>query len=228
MGFIYFLIIIFFAAVVYVLAAGIFFSQEIKSTREKDPAAKSNLEIILLYPGLHAVISHRIAHATWKANLKILARLLSQISRFFTGIEIHPGAQIGNGLFIDHGMGVVIGETAIIGDNVIMFQGATLGGTGKETGKRHPTVGNNVVIGAGAKILGNIMIGDNSYVGANAVVLRPVPPNTTVVGVPGRVTKQDGQKIDPLDHTHVSDPVMLHMKDLLKRVKSLEDNQKNK
>lgn len=228
MGFIYFLIIIFFAAAVYVLAAGIFFSQEIKSTREKDPAAKGNLEIILLYPGLHAVIAHRIAHAVWKANLKILARLLSQISRFFTGIEIHPGAQIGNGLFIDHGMGVVIGETAIVGDNVTMFQGSTLGGTGKETGKRHPTVGNNVVIGAGAKILGNILIGDNSYVGANAVVLRPVPPNTTVVGVPGRVTKQDGQKIDPLDHTHVSDPVMLHMKDLLKRVKSLEDNQKNK
>jgi len=228
MGFINFLIIITVLIVAYVLAAGFFFSKEIKSTREKDPAAKGNLEIILLYPGLHAVISHRIAHAVWKANLKILARLLSQISRFFTGIEIHPGAQIGHGLFIDHGMGVVIGETSIIGDNVTMFQGATLGGTGKETGKRHPTVGNNVVIGAGAKILGNILIGDNSYVGANAVVLRPVPPNTTVVGVPGRITKQDGQKIDPLDHTHVSDPVMLHMKDLLKRVKSLEDNQKNK
>ncbi|MBP9855244.1 MAG: serine O-acetyltransferase [Candidatus Omnitrophica bacterium] len=212
--------------ILYILGASIFFAKEIKSTREKDPAAKGNLEIILLYPGLHAVISHRIAHRIWKANLKILARLISQISRFFTGIEIHPGAKIGHGLFIDHGMGVVIGETTIIGDDVVMFQGATLGGTGKESGKRHPTVGNNVVIGTGAKILGNILIGDNSYIGANAVVLRPVPANTTVVGVPGRVTKQDGQKIDPLDHTHVSDPIMLHMKDLLKRIKTLEDNQK--
>lgn len=228
MGFIYFIIVIVILVIVYVLAAGFFFSKEIKSTREKDPAAKGNLEIILLYPGLHAVIAHRIAHAVWKANLKIVARLLSQISRFFTGIEIHPGAQIGHGLFIDHGMGVVIGETTIIGDNVTLFQGATLGGTGKESGKRHPTLGNNVVVGAGAKILGNIKIGDNTYVGANAVVLRPVPANTTVVGVPGRITKQDGQKIDPLDHVHISDPVMLHMKDLLKRIKTLEDNQKNK
>lgn len=228
MGFIYFIVGIFILIAAYVFVASFFFSKEIKSTREKDPAAKGNLEIILLYPGLHAVIGHRMAHAVWKANLKIVARLMSQISRFFTGIEIHPAAQIGHGLFIDHGMGVVIGETAIIGNDVTMFQGSTLGGTGKETGKRHPTVGNNVVIGAGAKILGNIVIGDNSYIGANAVVLRPVPPNTTVVGVPGRITKQDGQRIDPMDHVHISDPVMLHMKDLLKRLKTLEDNQKSK
>ena len=149
------------------------------------------------------------------------------MSRFITGIEIHPGAVIGKGLFIDHGMGVVIGETAIIGDNVTLFQGVTLGGTGKETGKRHPTIGNNVVIGAGAKVLGNITIGDNSYIGANAVVLRDVPANSTVVGVPGHITKQDGKKIDLLmDHTHVSDPIMQHMKDLIKRVKTLEDKNK--
>jgi serine O-acetyltransferase len=154
-------------------------------------------------------------------------RGVSQLSRFLTGIEIHPAAVIGAGLFIDHGMGVVIGETAVLGDNVTLFQGVTLGGTGKESGKRHPTVGNNVVIGAGAKVLGNIMIGDNSYIGANAVVLRDVPPNSTVVGVPGHITKQDGKKIDlMMDHIQVSDPIMQHMKDLVRRVKALEDKQK--
>ena len=139
-------------------------------------------------------------------------RWLSQTARFFTGIEIHPGAQIGKSFFIDHGMGVVIGETAIVGDNVLLYQGVTLGGTGKETGKRHPTLGNNVVVGAGAKILGNITIGDNSYIGANAVVIKNVPPNSTVVGIPGRITKQEGRKIDmELAHMHVSDPVMENM-----------------
>jgi len=153
----------------------------------------------------------------------VIPRWLSQIARFFTGIEIHPGAQIGKNFFIDHGMGVVIGETAIVGDNVLLYQGVTLGGTGKETGKRHPTLGNNVVVGAGAKILGNILIGDNSYIGANAVVIKNVPANSTVVGIPGRITKQDGQKIDmALDHMHVSDPVMENISRLLGRIKTLE------
>ena len=208
----------------YVIFAGVFFSETIKETRQKDPAAKGYLQIILLYSGLHALIAHRIAQALWKLRVPFLPRLISQISRFITGIEIHPGAVIGRGLFIDHGMGVVIGETAIVGDNVTLFQGVTLGGTGKETGKRHPTIGSNVVIGAGAKVLGNITIGDNSYIGANAVVLRDIPDNSTVVGVPGHVTKQDGKKIDlMMDHVHVSDPIMQHLKELTKRVKDLED-----
>ena len=153
--------------------------------------------------------------------MPIIPRWLSQTARFFTGIEIHPGARIGKSFFIDHGMGVVIGETAIIGDNVLLYQGVTLGGTGKETGKRHPTLGNNVVVGAGAKILGNITIGDNSYIGANAVVIKNVPPNSTVVGIPGRITKQEGRKIDmELDHSHVSDPVMDNITRLLGRIKN--------
>jgi len=208
----------------FILLVAVFFSQAIKETQEKDPSSRGYLQIILLYSGLHALIAHRIAHSLWKLKVPFIPRLLSQFSRFFTGIEIHPGATIGRGLFIDHGMGVVVGETAVIGDNVTLFQGVTLGGTGKETGKRHPTIGNNVVIGAGAKILGNIKVEDNSYIGANAVVLKTVPVNSTVVGVPGHVTKQEGKKIDLLmDHAHVSDPVMQHMKDLIKRVKMLED-----
>lgn len=208
---------------------GLLFSKEIKATQDRDPAARGILTIVLLYPGFHAIISHRIAHAILKMNIPFLPRVISQISRFFTGIEIHPGAQIGEGLFIDHGMGVVIGETAILGTDVTLFQGVTLGGTGKETGKRHPTLGNNVVVGTGAKILGNITIGENSYIGANAVVLKDVPPNSTVVGVPGRITRQDGKKIDSqLDHTHVNDPVMQNMVELLKRIKTLEDKLKDK
>jgi len=207
-----------------VLLIAIVFSDTIKETRDKDPAAKGYLQIILLYSGLHAFIAHEIAHVLWKAKMPFFPRWISQVARFFTGIEIHPGAAIGKGFFVDHGMGVVVGETAVIGDNVTLFQGVTLGGTGKETGKRHPTIGNNVVIGAGAKVLGNIKIGDNSYIGANAVVLRDVPHNSTVVGVPGHVTKQDGKKIDlMMDHVHVSDPIMQHMKDLIKRVKTLEE-----
>ena len=213
----------------YVLLAAIFFSKAIKETQEKDPASKGYLQIILLYSGLHALIAHTIAHPLWKMKIPLLPRFISQVARFITGIEIHPGAVIGNGFFIDHGMGVVIGETAVIGDNVTLFQGVTLGGTGKETGKRHPTVGNNVVLGAGAKILGNITIGDNSYIGANAVVLKDVPANATVVGVPGHVTKQDGKKIDlMMDHAHVSDPIMQHMTDLIRRVKTLEEKEKSK
>ncbi len=210
--------------VVIVALTSMVFSDEIKATLERDPAAKSKFEILLLYPGLHAVIAHRVAHFLWKRNIPILPRWLSQVTRFFTGIEIHPGARIGKGLFIDHGMGVVVGETSIVGDNVTLFQGATLGGTGKETGKRHPTIGNQVVVGAGAKVLGNITVGEHAYIGANAVVLRDVPANSTVVGVPGHITKQDGKKIDSLmDHVHVSDPMMQNMKELLIRIKHLED-----
>lgn len=220
---------LFVVIVAYVLFVRIFFAREVRSTMERDPAAKGFLQVVLLYPGLYAIILHRVNHFLWKCNVPFLPRAFSQLARWLTGIEIHPGASIGQGLFIDHGMGVVVGETSIIGDNVTLFQGVTLGGTGKEQGKRHPTIGHNVVVGAGAKVLGNITVGDNSYIGANAVVIRDVPPNSTVVGVPGHVTKQDGQKIDlMMDHVHVSDPVMQHMKDLIRRVKTLEDKLREK
>src|SRR3989338_9178428 len=192
-----------------VVLVSLLFHREIRVAQKRDPAARGFLEVLFLYQGLHALIAYRIANFLYRTHLYFLARWLSQVARFFTGIEIHPGAQIGHGLFIDHGMGVVIGETAIIGSNVTLFQGVTLGGTGKETGKRHPTLGDNIVVGAGARILGNIEIGSNSYVGANAVVLKGVPPNSTVVGVPGHITKQDGQRLDTMmDHGHASDPVM--------------------
>ncbi len=201
----------------------IFFYKEIRAAQSKDPAAKSFLEVLLLYQGLHALVSYRIAHFFYKIRLFFLARLISQLSRFTTGIEIHPGAKIGERFFIDHGMGVVIGETAIIGDDVLLYQGVTLGGTGLEKGKRHPTIGNNVVIGCGAKVLGNISIGDNSYIGSNAVVIKDVPPNSTVVGVPGRITKQEGKKIDTtLDHIHILDPIMQSIEELQKRIDKLE------
>ena len=218
------LIILLVLFILKIILISIFFYKEIQAARAKDPAAKSFFEVLLLYQGLHALISHRIAHFFYKVHLFFLARLISQISRHFTGIEIHPGAQIGEGFFIDHGMGVVIGETAIIGNNVLVYQGVTLGGTGLEKGKRHPTIGNNVVIGTGAKILGNITVGDNSYIGANAVVIKDVPPNSTVVGVPGRITKQDGKKIDiSLDHIHVLDPIMQSIDELQKRIEKLEN-----
>jgi len=227
-GFLYILMwgLVFFVLIAIFLAIfiSVVFRGEVKATQERDPAAKNKLEILLLYAGLHAVIAYRISHFLWLKQVPFLPRLISQTSRFFTGIEIHPGAQIGQGLFIDHGMGVVIGETAIVGDNVTLFQGVTLGGTGKETGKRHPTLGDNIVVGAGAKVLGNINIGSNSYIGANAVVLKNVPSNATVVGVPGRVTRQEGKKIDfMMDHVHVQDPVMIHLKDLIKRMKTTEE-----
>lgn len=218
--------------VVFVVAVRIImimFRDEIQSARERDPAAGSALEILLLYPGLHALIMHRFAHFLWDLKVPFVPRFLSQLSRLLTGIEIHPGAQIGKGLFIDHGMGVVIGETAVVGNNVVLFQGVTLGGTGKETGKRHPTLGDNIVVGAGAKVLGNIEIGPNTYIGANAVVLKSTPSNTTIVGVPGRITRQEGRKIDLLmDHVHVIDPVSQNLRDLHQRVLDLERNQKNK
>ena len=216
--------VIILSIIVVFLVIYVLFTDEIRTVKERDPAAKSALEVLLLYPGLHALVVYRVAHQLWQWKIPIVPRWLSQTARFFTGIEIHPGAEIGHNLFIDHGMGVVVGETAIIGNNVLLYQGVTLGGTGKETGKRHPTIGDNVVVGTGAKVLGNITIGGNSYIGANAVVIKDVPPNSTVVGIPGRVTKQEGQKIDSLlDHTHVNDPVMENMVRLLKRIKHLEE-----
>lgn len=174
----------------------------------RDPAARNPLEILLLYSGIHAVANHRIAHFFYKIKLYFIARFISQISRFFTGIEIHPGAKIGKGLFIDHGMGIVIGETTVIGDNCTIYQNVTLGGTGKDKGKRHPTIGNNVLIGAGAKILGPFTVGDNSKIAANAVVLTPVPENSTCVGVPARVVKINNQRVkEDLDQIHIPDPV---------------------
>jgi len=216
-----FLIVLF---IIKICLVSFLFYNEIREAQKKDPAAKSFLEIVLFYQGLHALVSYRAAHFLYNMHLFFIARLVSQLSRFLTGIEIHPGAKIGKSLFIDHGMGVVIGETAIIGDNVLLYQGVTLGGTGLVKCKRHPTVGNNVVIGEGAKILGNITIGDNAYIGANAVVIKDVPANSTVVGVPGRITKQEGKKIDiSLDHIHVLDPLMQAIEELEERIKKLEN-----
>jgi len=201
----------------------LFFCPDIKAAQKRDPAAKSFIEVILLYPGIHALVFYRIAHAFYIIHLFFLARFLSQVARFFTGIEIHPGAKIGKRFFIDHGLGVVIGETAIIGDDVLLYQGVTLGGTGLFKGKRHPTLGNNVVVGGGAKVLGNITVGDNSYIGANAVVIKDVPPNSTVVGIPGRITRQDGKKMDiSLDHAQVLDPIKQSIDELEERIKNLE------
>ncbi len=210
-----------------VLLIAYLFSKEVEATKDKDPAATGYLQIILLYSGLHALILHRIAHFLWQKRMRIFPRVVSFISRSLTGIEIHPGAQIGEGFFIDHGTGVVIGETTIVGNNVTLFQGVTLGGTGKETGKRHPTIRDNVVIGAGAKVLGNIIIESNSYIGANAVVLSPMPENSTIVGVPGRVTKQDGKKIDKnMDHIKILDPITQELDELKRRIEELENKGK--
>ena len=194
--------------------------RDVKAVFERDPAARGFwgvFEVVFTYAGLHALWNYRVAHFLNKHRVPFLPRVLSQIGRFFTGIEIHPGAQIGSGFFIDHGMGVVIGETAIVGNDCTLFQGVTLGGTGKETGKRHPTLGNGVVVGAGAKVLGNITIGNNVYIGANAVVLKDVPDDSTVVGVPGRVVRQRGARVaSTLEHTGTSDPIMLKL-DALQR-----------
>ncbi len=182
--------------------------EDIEVVFDQDPAARSYFEVILTYSGLHAIWAHRIAHAFYKKRFFFIARSISQISRFFTGIEIHPGAKIGRRFFIDHGMGVVIGETCEIGDNVTVFQGVTLGGTGKEKGKRHPTIENNALIATGAKVLGSITVGENSKIGAGSVVLKEVPPNSTVVGIPGRVVIQDGIRINKdLNHSDLPDPV---------------------
>jgi len=197
---------------------------DIKVVFERDPAAKSVLEVIICYPGFHAVVLHRIAHYFYNKKLILIPRLISQINRFFTGIEIHPGAKIGKGLFIDHGMGIVIGETTEIGENVTLYQGVTLGGTGKQKGKRHPTIGNNVVIGAGAKILGPFKVGDRSKIGAGAVVLSEVPPNSTVVGVPGRIAARDMMDFTEIDlkHHELPDPVAEVLKSLQNKISELE------
>ncbi|MDW0116725.1 serine O-acetyltransferase [Sporosarcina thermotolerans] len=183
--------------------------EDIQCIFDQDPAARSSLEVVLTYSGLHAVWAHRIAHAFYKKRMLFLARVISQISRFFTGIEIHPGATIGRRLFIDHGMGIVIGETCEIGDDVTLYQGVTLGGTGKEKGKRHPTLENNVLVASGAKVLGSITIGENSKVGAGSVVLKDVPPDSTVVGIPGRVVISNGVRVrDKHDHQNLPDPIL--------------------
>ncbi len=196
---------------------------DIKSILERDPAARNGAEVFLLYPGLHAVMNYRVAHWFYKKNMKFIARMISQSTKFFTGVEIHPGATIGRGLFIDHGTGVVIGETAQIGDNCTIYQGVTLGGTGKDTGKRHPTLGNNVMVGAGAKVLGPFKVGDNAKIAANAVVLSEVEENSTCVGVPGRLVKRNNVKVkSDLDQIHIPDPVSMEMCRLLARIEKLE------
>ena len=198
--------------------------EDIEVVFERDPAARNIIEVLLCYPGLHAIWFHRIAHWLWTHNCRLLARIISHISRWLTGIEIHPGAKIGRRFFIDHGMGVVIGETTEIGNDVTIYHQVTLGGTSTKKGKRHPTIGNNVVIGAGAKILGPVKIGNNCKIGANSVVIKDVPPNSTVVGIPGKVVRRDGIKptrVD-LEHGKLPDPVMESLKQMLDIIHNLE------
>ncbi|MEI4832426.1 serine O-acetyltransferase [Bacillus sp. FJAT-53711] len=197
--------------------------EDIEVVFEQDPAARSYIEVILTYSGLHAIWAHRIAHAFYKRKFFFFARVISQMSRFFTGIEIHPGATIGRKFFIDHGMGVVIGETCEIGDNVTIYQGVTLGGTGKEKGKRHPTIKDNVLIATGAKVLGSITVGENSKVGAGSVVLKEVPAHSTVVGIPGRVVIQNGVKVgQELNHCDLPDPIFDKLKAVEEELEQLK------
>ncbi len=196
--------------------------EDIRAVRERDPAARSLLEVLLCYPGLHAVWSHRVAHALWGAGFRLPARLLAQFTRFWTGIEIHPAATIGRRLFIDHGMGVVIGETAILGNDITLYQGVTLGGTGKERGKRHPTLCDGVFVGNNANILGDITVGENSRVGAGSVVLQDVPPNSTVVGVPAHIIYREGRRVLITDPRDVKDPLSDAVIALSQRVEELE------
>lgn len=197
---------------------------DIESVKRRDPAARSTIEILLTYSGLHAVLMYRAAHWFYERKLYTVARCISQIARLLTGIEIHPGAKIGKGFFIDHGSGVVIGETTEIGDNCLVYQGVTLGGTGKEKGKRHPTLGNNVMVGAGARVLGPFKVGDNAKIAANAVVLEEVPPNCTAVGVPARIVRKNGKKVSAcdLDQIHIPDPVSQELCKHLMRIENLE------
>ena len=194
--------------------------EQIETVFREDPAAKSKLEILLCYPGVHAILLHRLSHRLYRNGMPVLARCFSQVGRWLTGIEIHPGARIGRRFFIDHGMGVVIGETAEIGDDVLIYQGVTLGGTGKECGKRHPTLGDHVVVGTGAKVLGNIKIGDCSRIGAGSVVIHPVPPGSTVVGIPGKVVRQRND--DDLEHGKLPDPQGQAIVELRERIEQLE------
>ena len=195
---------------------------DIEAVKQRDPAAKNGVEILLLYSGVHAIFAYRVSHKLYLGKHFFSARLVSQVAKFFTGIEIHPGATIGKGLFIDHGTGVVIGETAEIGDNCTLYQGVTLGGTGKDVGKRHPTLGNNVMVGSGAKVLGPFKIGDNSKIASNAVVLEEIPPNSTAVGIPARVVRRAGKKVDNLDQIHIPDPVSQELCKLEHRIAMLE------
>jgi serine O-acetyltransferase len=199
--------------------------RDIRTVFERDPASRSRLEALLCYPGVHALVFHRIGHRLWGAGWVGTARFVSHISRFLTGIEIHPAARLGPGLFIDHGMGVVIGETSEVGKNVTLYQGVSLAGTSLKREKRHPTLGDNVVVGAGAKVIGAIKIGDNSRIGAGSVVVRDVPPNSVVVGVPGRVTYKDGQRVTEeidLNQTDLPDPVARAIEQLVDRIRALE------
>ena len=197
--------------------------EDIQAVLNRDPAARNSLEVLVCYPGIWALILHRPAHWCYRMHLKLLGRIISQLARFFTGIEIHPGATIGRRCFIDHGMAVVIGETTEIGDDVTIYQGVTLGGTGKDVGKRHPTIGNGVVVSSGAKILGPFKVGDNSKIGAGSVVLKEIPPNCTVVGIPGQIVKQGGKKVaGDLDQTDLPDPVNVELECLRRRIVMLE------
>lgn len=205
----------------------------VRSARDRDPAATNAFEILLTYSGIHAIVNHRIAHWFYRHRIPFIPRCMSQTSRFFTGIEIHPGAKIGHGIFMDHGMGIVIGETSEIGNNVTLFQGVTLGGTGKEKGKRHPSIGDNTIVSAGAKILGSIEIGKNVIIGAGAVVIKPVPDECTVVGIPGKIVKVGGERVlsDASHQMHLPDPVSDIINDCCARIDLLEKQlkkQKNK
>lgn len=195
---------------------------DLNAIKSRDPAARNKLEVFLLYSGFHAVFWYRLSHWLFVHRCLFLARLVSQVTKFFTGIEIHPGAQIGKGLMIDHGTGVVIGETTIIGDDCTLYQGVTLGGTGKDVGKRHPTLGNNVMVGSGAKVLGPFKVGDNSKIASNAVVLTEIPPNCTAVGVPARVVKRNGERVNDMDQVHIPDPVSQELCMLRMTVEKLE------
>ena len=195
----------------------------IDSIRQRDPAAKSDIEVLLLYSGLHATLVYRVSHKLYVGGHTFSARAVSQAAKFLTGIEIHPGATIGKGLVIDHGTGVVIGETTEIGDNCTLYQGVTLGGTGKDVGKRHPTLGDNVLVGAGAKVLGPIMIESNSKIAANAVVLKDIPENSTAVGIPARIVRQGGRRVDDLDQVHIPDPVSQEIQRLEQKISDLSN-----
>ena len=223
------IVIVFILVIAKIFVFKLFFQDEIKAVFERDPAATGVISVILTYPGLHVLFYHRLAHALYQWKIPFFPTLVSQFGRWLTGVEIHAGAQIGTGLFIDHGMGVVIGETAVIGNNVTLFQGVTLGGTGKQKGKRHPTLGDNVVVGSGACVLGDIHIGDNVSVGANAVVVRDVPANSTVVGVPGRITSREGKKVPGinLDHTSLPDPLTQALSKLQHEIDKIEGELKD-
>ena len=200
-----------------------FIKSDFSIIKERDPAARGIIEILICYPGFQAIVMHRISHKLWEYKIPLIPRVLSQLTRFFTGIEIHPGAQIGRGVFIDHGMGVVIGETSQIGNRCLLYQGVTLGGTGKDHGKRHPTLEENVVVGAGAKVLGAITVGTNTRIGAGSVVVRNVEADSTVVGIPGRVVHQSGVKVNPLAHSALPDAEASIIRNLMKRIDNLEN-----